>query len=62
MLLPSLLLLFLLLIMMMTTKMMIPWCFSRLQATEKYQALVEYNQLALEDLEERLSAVRQAER
>lgn len=30
----------------------------RLQATEKYQALVEYNQLALEDLEERLAAVR----
>ncbi|CBN74731.1 hypothetical protein Esi_0041_0045 [Ectocarpus siliculosus] len=26
------------------------------EATEKYQALVEYNQLALEDLEERLSA------
>lgn len=33
-------------------------CESRCQATEKYQALVEYNQLALEDLEERLSAVR----
>lgn len=28
------------------------------QATEKYQALLEYNELALEDLEERLSAVR----
>lgn len=28
------------------------------QATEKYEALLEYNELALEDLEDRLSAVR----